>query len=160
MNDETTGSRMTFLYSKLRSRTDVRTMVEQIQVKQWYNMVDEVTGKLKAPKKTRPVVKFRQLAANKSITSSTLPNGGALSVALNDEAGDGLLGPQARVESNDLHAPVRPQRDHLSIVDVGAAVLLDILSPTPRDVRLDAPSGASAPAHENETVSASNVDWD
>lgn len=39
MNDERTGSRMTFLFSKLRSRTDASTMVEQIQVKQWYELV-------------------------------------------------------------------------------------------------------------------------
>lgn len=42
MNDERTGSRMTFLFSKLRSRTDVNTMVEQIQVKQWYELVSTI----------------------------------------------------------------------------------------------------------------------
>ncbi|KAG9087454.1 hypothetical protein FRC06_002533 [Ceratobasidium sp. 370] len=51
MNDERTGSRMTFLYSKLRSHTDINTMVEQIQVKQWYQLMDEYVGNVKQQEK-------------------------------------------------------------------------------------------------------------
>ncbi|KAF8597170.1 hypothetical protein BDV93DRAFT_569692, partial [Ceratobasidium sp. AG-I] len=39
MSDERTGSRITFLDSSLRSCTDVKTMVEQIQVMKYYAMV-------------------------------------------------------------------------------------------------------------------------
>jgi hypothetical protein len=36
MCDERTGSRMTFLNSKLRNQTNAQTIIEQIQIKLWY----------------------------------------------------------------------------------------------------------------------------
>jgi hypothetical protein len=39
MFDERAGSRLTFLNSKLRNRTDVKTMLEQMSVRQWYSYV-------------------------------------------------------------------------------------------------------------------------
>ncbi|KAG8689027.1 hypothetical protein FRC09_012614 [Ceratobasidium sp. 395] len=63
MCDERTGSRFTFLDSDLRSRSDVKTMTEQIKVMQWYSMVE---GRTKP--KPRTPARFRDLPdASKSL---------------------------------------------------------------------------------------------
>ncbi|KAG9078178.1 hypothetical protein FS749_009852 [Ceratobasidium sp. UAMH 11750] len=103
MNDERTGSRMTFLFSKLCSRTDVNTMVEQIQIKQWYQMVDESVGNVKRTRKTRPVLKFRQLSTEKKSPAAPNPGEGAIPVALDDEEGDKWLDPESRTADTHIN---------------------------------------------------------
>ncbi|QRV88277.1 hypothetical protein RhiJN_16295 [Ceratobasidium sp. AG-Ba] len=56
MCDERTGSRITFLDSDLRSRTNIKTMIEQIKIMQWYKMIE---GRPKL--KPRTAANFRDL---------------------------------------------------------------------------------------------------
>ncbi|KAG9085695.1 hypothetical protein FRC06_003494 [Ceratobasidium sp. 370] len=109
-------------------------MVEQIQIKQWYRMVGEATGKLKCPKR-RPVVKFRNLSIDKS-SCSGLSGKHPISVALDDEAGDEWLDPTSR------------------------ANLLDFLSDTPRDNGSSPGEARSTPVGEQSIQKAADVVWE
>ncbi|KAG8698279.1 hypothetical protein FRC08_006022 [Ceratobasidium sp. 394] len=162
MSDERTGSCMTFLFSKLRSRTDVNTMVEQIQVKQWYEMVDEAAGKLRRPKK-KPVLKFRHLATNEKPPHSSSSNEGPIPVALDDVAGDTWLNPASKgtggAAAEDEAAP-QTQHGHLTLIDFTATSLLDYLSDAPRDNSPGPGEVVLVESGEQPIRKAADVNWD
>ncbi|KAG8724201.1 hypothetical protein FRC09_020862 [Ceratobasidium sp. 395] len=84
-------------------------------------------------------------------------------VVLDDDEGDDWLSPQTQpVEADKPDVSARPkERDDLTIVDVGATALLDILSPASRGLETKKPNNALALVGvEKNQVHESNVDWD
>ncbi|KAG8711239.1 hypothetical protein FRC08_016140 [Ceratobasidium sp. 394] len=67
MCDECAGSRLTHLYSKLRNRLDARSMVGQIQFRQW-GVLAHATGPVTQPEKAQRMRRF------KDIPPAGLPN--------------------------------------------------------------------------------------
>ncbi|EIN07903.1 hypothetical protein PUNSTDRAFT_135425 [Punctularia strigosozonata HHB-11173 SS5] len=61
MPDERTGSKITWLNSSIRGKQKVQTLIDMIQVNQWYG---DHLAEVKRPERKRPVVKFRDLSAD------------------------------------------------------------------------------------------------
>ncbi|QRV81467.1 hypothetical protein RhiJN_09482 [Ceratobasidium sp. AG-Ba] len=140
MNDERTGSRMTFLYSKLRSRTDINTMVEQIQVKQWH-----------------------QLSKRHHAIGKNKKNEGAIPVALNDEQGDDWLEPGVRSIDNDVSETESPSQsyDHLEFIDLKFTALIDFISDTAQTPGKATVQGGDKDLDNEQVVrKVADVDWD
>ncbi|QRV85643.1 hypothetical protein RhiJN_27692 [Ceratobasidium sp. AG-Ba] len=164
MNDERTGSRMTFLYSKLRSRTDINTMVEQIQVKQWHQLIDEYVGNVKRPKKRGPLLKYRNISLEKtSRNREEQKNEGAIPVALNDEQGDDWLEPGVRSIDNDVSETESPSQsyDHLEFIDLKSTALIDFISDTAQTPGKATVQGGDKDLDNEQVVrKVADVDWD
>ncbi|KAB5588086.1 hypothetical protein CTheo_8472 [Ceratobasidium theobromae] len=108
-------------------------MIEQIQIKQWYELVDASNGQSKRHIKARPVLKFRQLPAQTECSSiDVVGHKGALPVGLDDEIGDDWLGatPRQRADSqNTEDSEIKiASHGHLDLVDLDAPTLADMLS--------------------------------
>ncbi|QRV96437.1 hypothetical protein RhiJN_24455 [Ceratobasidium sp. AG-Ba] len=163
MNDERTGSRMTFLYSKLRSRTDINTMVEQIQVKQWHELIDEYVGNVKRSKKKGPLLKYRNVSLEKISRNREEQIEGSIPVALNDEEGDDWLEPGARPTDNDVSETESPSQsyDHLEFIDLKSAALVDFISDTAQTLGKASVQGSNKNLGNEQIVrKAADVDWD
>ncbi|CAE6426813.1 unnamed protein product [Rhizoctonia solani] len=163
MNEERAGSRMTYLYSKLRSRTDIKTMVKQIQITQWYSLLDSVTGRPKQHKKAKPVAKFRIIKSISACTTQPPPTPNeALPVALNDEGGAEWLSEEAHAQSRadrlaGCDAPYA--HNHLEFVDQSPA-LLDILSDDPVESDVDGGAINLLDQDDEPVRKTSDVNWD
>ncbi|KAG8730629.1 hypothetical protein FRC11_006244, partial [Ceratobasidium sp. 423] len=132
-------------------------------IKQWYSLVDSVTGQPKRRGKAQPVVKYRQIKSPASTATAPPPTpDDALPVALDDEPGEEWFSEEALAQSREdrlagCDAPYTHNR--LEFVDLQAPVLLDILSDEP--VELDVENGATRVLDPDEVIrKTSDVDWD
>ncbi|QRV95647.1 hypothetical protein RhiJN_23665 [Ceratobasidium sp. AG-Ba] len=164
MCDERTGSRISFLDSDLRSRTDIKAMTEQIKITQLYNMIE---GRPKL--KPRTAAHFRDLPE-----SAKLPLPGPEVKATYHELierPDSWLDEEPSELDPDLCAgydmeQLTGQLNALRIINMQSPALADILSAWPVDLPIPqasilAESSTQCKGKQKKRVrSADEVAWD
>ncbi|KAG9122253.1 hypothetical protein FRC07_001459 [Ceratobasidium sp. 392] len=163
MCDERTGSHITFLNPSLRSRTDAKTMIEQIQVMQWYSMTE---GSFKP--KARTAAHFRDLDQIKLVITQQKERD-ISEGAGEEEAGSWLDCEAEKLELESVGCDMEELTSQLStlqIVNLQSPLLMDMLSISPIVTSLPdnvtneaADSQAKGKGKERATT-ADEVDWD
>ncbi|KAG8685407.1 hypothetical protein FRC11_010621, partial [Ceratobasidium sp. 423] len=152
MPDERTGSRITFLNSDLRSRTDVMSMVEQIKVIQYYSMQDGRTTK-----KGRTPTHFQDYVQTLTKTGQDMKDDWTLNI----DKSDIPLEPSSS-EINELAARFDSS---LRLFDLKSPNILDILSDRPHSggnadkLRVTGNGGVGG-KKVVRAAAADDVDWD
>ncbi|KAG9080292.1 hypothetical protein FRC06_006823 [Ceratobasidium sp. 370] len=138
-------------------------MVKQIQVKQWYQLMDEYVGNVKQQEKRQLVLKFRNTSLDKPLHNHVDQNEGEVPVALNDEEGDNWLEPGARSIDDDVTETELPSHsyDHLEFIDLKSPALLDFVSDTAQGLDKVTDQRSSQDSGNGQVVrKAADVDWD
>ncbi|KAG8687723.1 hypothetical protein FRC08_011831 [Ceratobasidium sp. 394] len=164
MCDERAGSRLTHLYSKLRTRFDAKTMIEQMQFSQFSALIDGLEAP-KRHKKFHALSRFSEIDPAQ-ISEHTAPGFGEYPVALSDEPGEEWLDRQGTSlaldfgECESLEAALTAH-----CIDLNSPLLIDALTTTPSD-KMDTSSdgllGATSTSDTGSRAYTRTVDilWD
>ncbi|KAG9100718.1 hypothetical protein FS749_013407 [Ceratobasidium sp. UAMH 11750] len=171
MCDERAGSRLSRLYSDLRTRLDANSMIEQIQFSQFMAMVDgsDLTIRRKKP---LPHSRFCEIEQDTSLEYTDPKPVDDCPVALADEAGeewlDGrvkgtLLGPAESPDFGNCASLGIALKAHC--IDLNSPILINALSMTPADKLDMSPEGFQATEIVTDRTSitykeVSEVSWD
>ncbi|KAG8789050.1 hypothetical protein FRC12_013914 [Ceratobasidium sp. 428] len=130
MCDERAGSRLTHLYSKLRTRLDARSMVEQIQFRQWDVLV-QGTSSVTPQRKAQRVRHFHDISPAELPINQPVGDLTQIPAALSDNVGDDWLETpipsQVPEESSAPHASLFKEGD----IDLTSHTLVNTLSSAP-----------------------------
>ncbi|KAG8774614.1 hypothetical protein FRC12_001891 [Ceratobasidium sp. 428] len=165
MCDERAGSRLTHLYSQLRTRLDARSMIEQIQFRQWDVLVHG-TSSIAHLKKAQRVRRFQDISPGELPDNHSVGNSVEMSAALSDDVGDDWLetpiAPQVPEESSTPHTTLFGVGD----IDLTSHMLLDALSTSPVPIMPKFEAG-EAESSENGSQNAllpitrvGDIQWD
>ncbi|KAG8686955.1 hypothetical protein FRC09_013822 [Ceratobasidium sp. 395] len=168
MCDERAGSRLTHMYSKLRTRMDAKTMIEQIQFSQFMSMVDGSEAVARR-KKASPRSRFYEIDQSVITEHASLQSADDCAVALSDEPGEnwldrqGLDGETVNTEIEFGECPSLEGALRAHCIDLNSETLASALSMTPGGT-IDLSSGESRAAASNPATvafaSVSDVSWD
>ncbi|KAH7337478.1 hypothetical protein B0J17DRAFT_718240 [Rhizoctonia solani] len=122
MCDERAGSRLTHLYSKLRTRLDANSMIEQIQFMQWESLVNGSRSRQRE-KKLPSMFRFSDLPQDLVPSSQSSQNLTKLTAALGDECGDEWLD---RNPSDNVSESITRNKDP---IDLTSEALLALFAP-------------------------------
>ncbi|KAG8759839.1 hypothetical protein FRC12_009680 [Ceratobasidium sp. 428] len=129
MCDERAGSRLTRLYSKLRTRLDARSMIEQIQFRQW-NVLVHGTNSVTTRRKAQRVRHFEDISPAELPVNQSAEDSAEMPAALSDNVGDDWLEtPIVSQIPEELPAPVSLFKG--GDIDLTSYTLINALSTAP-----------------------------